>query len=170
MEKIKIDTDDDKVNSNDYPGLIIGLYCRPNHQGYHYVLESCRDDGQDHNILKKVEKYKGKKAYLYIFESYEEEYFPTKNLFEKECDGKKLGKIFGEGLIKDVKDNRIIYQYFTHYLAYVDIKRVAKLFERYDKINRNEPDKKRYVKKLIRFGLPLTKAECDQISSLAGVA
>lgn len=157
------------INSNDYAGLILGLYCRPDRRGYRHVLDSHEDDGQNNNILTKVEKFKGKKAYLFIFESYEKHEFATKKLFEKECDKNKLGKIFGEGLIKDVKDNRIIiYQYFTHYRNYVDIKRVTKLFERYDEINRNEPDKpKKYVKKLIRFGLPITKDECDQISSLA---
>ncbi|MBU4190198.1 MAG: hypothetical protein KJ886_04285 [Candidatus Thermoplasmatota archaeon] len=173
MEKREIETDDDDMNSNENAGLIIGHYCRPKNQGYDYVLLSCEDDGRGDRMLSKVKKFKGKKAYFYIFESYENKPNDLKlNDWEqfKESNGEKLGRIFGEGLIKEVKNKKIIYQYVTHYLDYIDINEANILLERIDEINKNKPVKsQKSVKQRITIGLPLTKDECDQISSLAGI-
>ncbi len=106
----------------DDAGLILGHYCRPDRQGYDYILDSCEDDGRGNRMLTILKKFKGKKAYFYIYESHEPDYWEPDDWEQfKESNGEKLGKIFGEGLIKDVKKDKIIYRYVTHYHDYIDI-------------------------------------------------
>lgn len=152
-----------KANST-YAGLLIGFYHRPKRQGYEYVLDSCEDDGRsDKALLNKVQKMKGKKAYFYIYESYEKEYWTADawKRFLKESNGTILGKIFGEGLIKDLENGNIIFQYVTHYREYVDIDDIKRLSKRMESNGWNRA--------IIRLGLPLTQEECKEISSSAGV-
>lgn len=162
----------DLKDLDDNAGLIIGHYHRPDRMGYEYVLDSCEDDGRGDKILTKVQKFKGKKAYFYVFESYEDDYWtPNEWRQFKDANGKVLGKIFGEGLIRDVKNGKIIYQYVIHYREYIGIDNVKNLVERIGEINSNKSVKSRKsVKQRITIGLPLTSEECNEISELAGVS
>ena len=149
-------------NISSYEGLLMGFYHRPKRQGYQYVLDYCEEDGRNKTLLNKVQKMSGKKAYFYIFNSYEKDYWTKKewNRFLKESNNSIFGRIFGESLIKKVENDAIIFQYVIHYHEYVNIDNVIILKERMKNKNWN--------KSIIRLGLPLTEEECNEISSLAG--
>ena len=158
-------------------GLLIGFKAFPERSGFEYVLDHCEESGRDKNrgLLSLAKSMIGKKCYFYIFALNPADWDDEKLLQKyKNSDfsiihGGENGifkKIFGEGLIENVIEKNdgqyIIFKYVTHYHKYIDIDHVKKLSKRMKSNNWNTSR--------IRLGLRLTQEECNEISSLAGVA
>ncbi len=153
-----------KIDIKDWEGLLLGFSPRPNRKGFESLLDSFEDKGKEKNVLDEAEKMKGHRAYFYIFKGRDKKYWKEINEWKRfrESNKEKLGRIAGEGLIKDVKNHIITFQYITHYSEYVDIDDIQKLSKR---IKNNG-----WNKSIIRLsGLPLTKDECNEISKKAGI-